>query len=78
VIDICTKCFQRAKIVTDLGTCEECEDKALMALAAFASLADPKKVGLEGSLEMREKLDSAVKKQEEEDRKKRERGSKNG
>lgn len=65
MIDICTKCSQRAKIVTDLGTCEECEDNALMALAAFASLSDPNKVGLEGSMEMREKLANAVDTHEE-------------
>lgn len=65
MIDICMKCSQRAKIVTDLGTCEECEDNALMALAAFAALSDPKKVGLEGSMEMREKLASAVDNHEE-------------
>lgn len=62
---ICTKCRQRAEIVTDLGICEKCEDNALMALIAFASLSDPNKVGLEGSMEMREKLDRLVKKHEE-------------
>lgn len=60
MIGICTKCRQRAEIVNDLGTCEKCEDNALMALAAFASLSDPNKVGLEGSMEMREKLNRIV------------------
>jgi len=56
----CTKCNKRAKIVTDLGTCEECEDRALDALIAFAHLSDPKRVGLEKSKEMREKFDKIV------------------
>jgi len=67
MIGICTKCKKRGKIITDLGTCEDCEDRALEALMAFAMLSDPKRVGLEGSMEMREKLDKILDEGKKED-----------
>lgn len=61
MIGICTKCGGKAEIVIDLGTCADCEDRALEALVMFAFLSDPKRAGLEGSKEMREKLDTFLK-----------------
>lgn len=67
MIGICTKCKQKAEIVTDLGTCQDCEDRALEALIALAMMTDPKRVGLERSMEMREKFNAMFDKMQKDD-----------